>query len=254
MAAGIRVFNDSNTIVIDSDSTNFVFHSKGTLSTRTPPADRQIMPFGSGTDLLRYEAYYCTSMCNINLFGAPTGGVFAIQCASNIAPSQFSYPITSSNGAFMELACEGAVGTTVNWWYFVPVNKLGPSTAGQGLRVFRSNGQIAYDSGYLPIKYVDFKGGAGSPGNNATGGPYTYETGKQYALLLSCGGGYMGGKQRASGIYDYVNIGVGGRVSSNVIYTKDVVGASTGYSLYSGVPYNPLYFSWGIVIVDVTGL
>ena len=64
----------------------------------------------------------------------------------------------------------------------------------------------------------------------------------------------MGGKQRATGIYDYVHIGVGGSVSGNVVYTKDVPGMSEGYNLYSGVPYNPIYLSWSVLVVDVTDL
>lgn len=254
MTAGIQVFNDSNTIVIDSESINFVLHSKGSITTQTPPADQRLYPSGTGMDAYRYISYYCTSIGVINLYGAPDGGVFAVQCASNVAPVNFSYPLTSSFGAFLTVGCEGAVGTTVNWWYFLPVNKMGPSTEGAGLRVFSTTGQIAYDSGYLPIKYVDAKSGPGSPGNNATGGPFTYTSDRSYALILSSCGGYMGGKQRATGIYDYVHIGVGGSVSGNVVYTKDVPGMSEGYNLYSGVPYNPIYLSWSVLVVDVTDL
>lgn len=254
MTAGMQVFNDANTIVIDSESVNFVFHSKGSITTSAPPADVQVFPKGTTYEKTIYKAYYCASIGAVYLTGAPQGGVFAIQCTSNAAPSTYPYPAVNSLGAYLELACEGPPGTVINWWYFAPLNNVGPSSEGAGLRVFSSTGVLTYDSGRLPIKYVDFKSGPGSPGNTAAGGPYTYPSGRQYALIVNCGGGYVGKKRRSTMYCDYVCMGVGGRVNSNVVYTADVLGATPGsYSLY-GISDNPLYFSWGVMVVDVTDL
>lgn len=244
MPAGLRVFNDANTIVIDQDLINFVFHSKGSVTTAAPPADLMVTP-------TTYIAYYATSIATISLSGAPAGGVFAIRCAYNAAPRTFSSPLINGSGAFLELGCDGAAGTTIEWWYFCPVSELSPSTAGAGLRVFTEAGDLAFDSGYRSIKYCGFHSGSAS----ANGGPYSYPSGRDYALIVSAGGHSYVGTARASGRSDFVHVGVGGRVSSNQIYTANVLGATDGGTTFAGGTAGTYYYrTWGVIVVDVTGL
>lgn len=246
MSAGLRVLNDSNTIVIDSESTNFAFHSKGTVTTVTPPADVYLQ-YG-----YNYISYYCNSMANITLNPAPPGGIFAVQCSANVGNLYYATPYILPNAAVLELGCNGPAGTTVKWWYFAPVNSIGPSNSGAGLRVFNESGALAYDSGHLPIKYVDFISGPGLSAGGANKGPFTYPAGREYALIISCGGGYYGGKKRTNIYVDEVNVGVGGRVNGNVVYTADVPGRAS--NVMQGLQGNPFYFAWGVIVVDVTNL
>lgn len=246
MPTGLQIFNDYNTILIDSESTNFAFYAKGTITTLTPPAD-EYRGFGN-----EYISYYCGSYAKIALQNMPVNGIFALQCTSNVANLNYASPFMTATAAVIDVGCDGPPGTTVNWWYFAPVSNIGPSTNGAGLRVYRADGGIAYDSGHLPINYVDFISGGGLSEGNASRGPLTYPAGRQYALIISSGGGYYGGKRRTTSLVDRVQVGVGGRVNGNVIYTADVPGIATNTMM--GLQGNPFHFAWGVIVVDVTHL
>ena len=244
MPAGLRVFNTANTIQIDQDSINFVYHSKGSVTTAAPPADLMVTP-------TTYIAYYATSIATITLTGAPAGGVFAVRCSSNVAPRTYSYPMITGTAATLALACDGAAGTTVEWWYFCPVSERSPSTAGAGLRVFNEAGDLAFDSGYRSIRYCGFHSGSGT----SAGGPYTYAAGRDYALIVSAGGHSYVGTLRADTRRDYVHVGVGGRVVGNDIYTANVLGSTDGGATWAGGVGGTYYYKpWGVIVVDVTGL
>lgn len=248
MVAGFQVFNNSNTIQITSETINLGFYAKGSIATVAPQARYQVTP-------TLYLGDKCTSKATYANSSFPVGGVFAFSCASRIAALNIYTPRTSSNPSF-SLACNGPIGTIIDWWYFAPMSGITPSSSGAGMQIFDSSGNLAYDSNYHPIKFIDF---LSADQNTATSwkqgyaGTRTYPSGRTYAMAHANACNLRATQVITGSWKDLDTMAVMGYISGNSITFEPQIG-SINSSVFTPLSEYWQYNDWGVMVLDVTGL
>lgn len=263
--SGIEVYNDYNSIQISSSSINMVLYAKGTVTTIAPTTPYLFYADPSGRNY--YAGEVCTSKASYTSPADwPVGGFWAFSCAS---PVGILYSITapavdtgSQQGSF-SLACDGAVGTQITWYYFCPCDVLTPAASGVGIQVFDEFGAMVYDSSYPIAK----------PWNSEVPdvGPDTIDlktysirlgSGRTYAYVLPTVKGWQAGTtvRSTSGIYTYydmINRPTALSISSNVLTIKNIRGSLEQFQQSNGIATAGQYWTKvgsGGLLLDVTGL
>lgn len=129
MTTGLEVINDFNTIVIDSNYSNFMLSETGVVTTTA----RRV-----GTGLVVYIGNITTSAINPQVFFRNTNGAF-------VAILQATYGSTSSF-----TVQSSAPGT---FTYHVFGTNIPPASRNFGLQVFKEDGSLAFDSGSKLLRY-----------------------------------------------------------------------------------------------------
>lgn len=260
--SGVEVLNNYSNIQISSSSTNMVLYAKGTVTTGTGITPTpQLIP-GSST---YYQGDYSASVVGYTSpTNWPANGIWAFSCSQPIGlRSQGSISSPTSNtgqsGSFA-LACNGAAGTVVTWYYFCPCDMLTPATHGVGLQVFDESGALAYDSTYPPM--VPYGGiSYASPDTiDQLNYSLTYPAGRNYAVAFtgsvgSQRGTVSRGKLGSLDLYDIIYrpscIGING----NVLTLRNIRASIALFVQSAGISgeYYLKSYAAGLVI-DVTGL
>lgn len=129
MTTGLEVINDFNTIIIDSNYSNFMLSQTGVVTTTA----QQV----SG-GLIVYRGNITTSATNPQVFFRNTNGAFvAILQATYGAISSFTVQ-SSSPGTFT---------------YHLFGTNIPPVSTNFGLQVFKEDGSLAFDSGSNFLKF-----------------------------------------------------------------------------------------------------
>lgn len=254
MTAGLQVFNDNGSIQFTTETFSMVLHSKGTVTTIAPIPVQVVLP------PYQYIGDKCTSRATFSSTSLPPNGVFAFACTEKISAKDGGTPVSASaagGASGFNLACNGAIGTTIEWWYFCPSNNMPASGSNTGIQVFSSTGEVCYDSAYKPLRVVDFKAriqGSGTTWSQGDIGSFTYTAGRKYAMIPCAPGGIRLSTDRGGGRKDGDNMNVLGSISGNVVTIASQIGSIAGTyitSLNSGTWY---YGNWAVLIADVTDL
>lgn len=129
MTTGLEVINDFNTIIIDSNYSNFMLSQTGVVTTT---AQEAVGGF------IVYRGNITTSATNPQVFFRNTNGVFvAILQATYGATSSFTVQ-SSSPGTFT---------------YHLFGTNIPPVSTNFGLQVFKEDGSLAFDSGSNFLRY-----------------------------------------------------------------------------------------------------
>ncbi|BBC72929.1 conserved hypothetical protein [Altererythrobacter sp. B11] len=161
MPAGLQVFNNSNTVVVDESYFNLVLRQKVAATTTATE-------YSSAPGTSKYPFTY----------NGPSYPWLAWQCSEALMVQGFT---RSGNNWTFVLRCSGPVGTPFTLLVFAepsPTEDYGNC----GLEVFNASGQRVYHSGAKPARVVDvFVQGAGLPSSNVR----TYTADRQYATSMT---------------------------------------------------------------------
>lgn len=151
MPAGIKIINDSGTILIDDTFPTLVVRAKGVATIGGDGSVNIGSPLGAGVPL-----------------------TIALRCSSVVGVKYFPYIEGYSGGHYLF----GSPGATVEWWAFdVPVNPV----ANYGLIVRNSAGQLMFDALSQFLRVVDVRS---SPiRNGGWVGSYGYDSSRTWAVM-----------------------------------------------------------------------
>lgn len=135
MTAGLQVWNDSNYLQVDGDNQHIVLLGKGQTT---------------GTQLNHMTG---SQVGSLHIIPVPAGCFLALR---GQAPWYLS---GRYNGNWYINMVGAGAGSWLQYWVFGPYQ---PSGINYGLEVYNGSGQLIYDSGRLPLRYVQEIAGVGS--------------------------------------------------------------------------------------------
>lgn len=172
MTYGAEFLNEDYVLQINDNFFNYYVLQSGSQATSA------ISGAGSGVAALTY----CTSWLVVSVTGI--NPIIAFSCPNEA----FLYSVTQSGSLFtFYIATFSPIGTNTKYYVYDTVPAA--ITAGYGMEVYNSSGQVTYSSSRKYFRAVETIQGnflwspfGGSPWNNST---YTYPAGRDYAVIQS---------------------------------------------------------------------
>ena len=146
MTAGLEIFNDSNTIVLESNYSNFMLSAKGSVQTT---------PFNTGAGGIQYLATVTTDTKNPQIFFSNTNGSFIAIPRISLSGTTTTFHINSST-------------QQVNLSYYIFSTDIPPVGGNFGLQVFKEDRSLAFDSSSKFLRYETVVQTWWGPGINQT--------------------------------------------------------------------------------------
>ena len=137
MSHGLKVYNDANELTIDQDYANYALWTTGTIS--------------KAVNTLATPWAFPSVVSEPPLLFVYTPSVFMGSLGYDLSGGNF-------NGIYLcwqDGGNSGATSLSVQYKLFVPTGRLGPSADAYGMRVFRADGSVAFDSGRDYMKIAD---------------------------------------------------------------------------------------------------
>lgn len=231
MAHGIRITGESGNVQIDENYSNHHFIGKATIATTTAVSN-------NGCSYVDVTFTGCIST------------VLAIRCDR---PATYTL-ISVSGGTWTFRFVVGWTGTYVDTrgtqltYYRFDANPP-PSNDVWGFRVRDGAGKITFDSGYRPLKVVDFLNDLASDFET-----FTYQAGRTYGAIPARGGG----RSEIAGVQGTVTYAYFFKAARNAPNGVEIAMGLHTVLQYSSPPSTPpsnqydTPSSW--LVADVTGL